>query len=140
MEGDRRKGLRYYQGQSHGSETYRLRRAAGLELGTVNLRRLTIPEKNKKGIVSWGLREVLPLLEIRVPFEPDQMELDCVSRGTKNADLGPMEKAALAVAMRIKSILLISKLKQLMMAFLFDSERKLSSFSACIERFPSSLQ
>ncbi|MBN2289023.1 MAG: bacteriocin family protein [Candidatus Glassbacteria bacterium] len=69
----------------------------GLELGAVNLGRLAIPEKHKRAGVSWGVREVLPLVELRVPFQLDQMELDSISRGSKDVDLGPLEKAARAV-------------------------------------------
>jgi uncharacterized linocin/CFP29 family protein len=44
--------------------------------------------------VPWGKRLVLPLLETRVPFQLDQMELDSIARGAKDADLEPLEDAA----------------------------------------------
>lgn len=49
---------------------------------------------NEKGKVSWGLYEVKPLLELRIPFELDVWELDNTVRGAKDVDLDVVEKAA----------------------------------------------
>ena len=61
--------------------------------------RVRIPEKHTAGGVQWGLREVLPLVETRVPFTLSLMELDSVARGAKDPDLDAVcnagEKAAL---------------------------------------------
>ena len=66
----------------------------GWELGAVNLGRVTIPPKQTGKAVQWGVREVLPLVEIRVPFRLSQMELDSIERGAKDADLSALENAA----------------------------------------------
>ena len=48
----------------------------------------------ERGKVSWGLYEVKPLMELRVPFELDVWELDNAVRGAKDVDLDVVEKAA----------------------------------------------
>jgi uncharacterized linocin/CFP29 family protein len=48
----------------------------------------------ESGKVSWGLYNVKPLLELRVPFELDVWELDNAVRGAKDVDLDVVEKAA----------------------------------------------
>jgi len=70
----------------------------GWELGAVNLGRLTISKTKTKEGIGWGLREVIRLMEIRVPFHLDLLELDSISRGARDADLEPLEKAARNVA------------------------------------------
>jgi len=66
----------------------------GWELGAVNLGRVRIPAGQPKTGVQWGLREVLPLMEIRMPFSLELMELDSVSRGAKDPDLEAVANAA----------------------------------------------
>jgi uncharacterized linocin/CFP29 family protein len=66
----------------------------GWEFAAVNLGRVRIPAKQTKAGIGWGIREVLPLIEIRAPFTLDLMELDSVSRGAKNPELAAVEKAA----------------------------------------------
>jgi uncharacterized linocin/CFP29 family protein len=44
--------------------------------------------------VTWGTRQLQPLLEIRVPFVLNIWELDNVSRGADDADLEPLGEAA----------------------------------------------
>jgi uncharacterized linocin/CFP29 family protein len=66
----------------------------GWGLAAINLGRVTIPEQKGAGGVQWGMREVLPLVETRVSFTLDLMELDSISRGSKNPDLAALEKAA----------------------------------------------
>jgi uncharacterized linocin/CFP29 family protein len=66
----------------------------GWELGAVNLGRIHIPEKKTVGGVDWGIREVLPLVETRISFSLNLMELDSVSRGSKDPDLDAADKAA----------------------------------------------
>lgn len=39
-------------------------------------------------------RQVLPMVELNVPFELSRSELDCISRGAHDADLGPAINAA----------------------------------------------
>jgi uncharacterized linocin/CFP29 family protein len=66
----------------------------GWELASVNLGRVNIPEKKTAGGVQWGMREVLPLIETRISFSLNLMELDSVSRGSKNPDLDAVVRAA----------------------------------------------
>jgi uncharacterized linocin/CFP29 family protein len=70
----------------------------GWELGAVNLGRVDISGKKPVGRVQWGIREVLPLVETRIPFTLNLMELDSISRGAKNPDLDALEMAAEAAA------------------------------------------
>src|SRR5512147_3187155 len=52
----------------------------GWQYAAVNTGHLTIRTDGGLG-VPWGLREVTPLIEVRVPFELPLMELDNASRG-----------------------------------------------------------
>lgn len=52
----------------------------GWQYAAVNTGRLTIKSDGGLG-VPWGVRGVVPLIEIRVPFELAMMELDGASRG-----------------------------------------------------------
>ncbi len=66
----------------------------GWDLSNVNVGRVkTGKASNVKG-VEWGTREVLPLLEIRVPFSLNQWDLDDVSRGAEDPDLDTLVNAA----------------------------------------------
>ena len=71
----------------------------GLEFGSVSTGRLVTPENQNNESVNYGIREVLPLVEIRKPFELDLWELDNIERGAKDVDLEPLEKAAKEVAL-----------------------------------------
>jgi uncharacterized linocin/CFP29 family protein len=70
----------------------------GWELGAVNLGRLKLGAKKAPGGVPWGIREVLPLIEIRLPFSLGQMEIDNLTRGRADVDLGPLQQTAERVA------------------------------------------
>lgn len=69
----------------------------GWEYGAVNLGRLELAKKTDT--VPWGIRQVLPLIEVRTGFTLDQMEVDNVSRGCKDADLAALEETARKVAL-----------------------------------------
>ena len=71
----------------------------GWHFGAVNLGRLEASHEPAPSGVPWGVRKVLPLVEVRIPFVLKQMELDNVSRGEKNPDLAPLEKAAREAAL-----------------------------------------
>jgi len=71
----------------------------GWDHAAVNLGRLETASKPAPNEVPWGKRLVLPLIEARVPFQLDQMELDNISRGVKDADLTPLEDAARRIAL-----------------------------------------
>lgn len=70
----------------------------GWEYGAVNLGRLDLDGKKSRDGVQWGMRRVLPLVELRVPFLLEIMELDYGARGAEDVDLDPVTKAAEAVA------------------------------------------
>ncbi len=69
----------------------------GWEHAGVNLGRVEAA-KAASGGVPWGLRSVLPLIEVRVPLVLGQWELDNAGRGCKDVDLEPLEEAARKVA------------------------------------------
>lgn len=49
--------------------------------------------------VNFGIREVIPLLEIRVPFTLPMWDLDDISRGSKIVDFTPVHEAARKAAL-----------------------------------------
>ncbi len=70
----------------------------GWEYAALNLGRIDIPKGGGDPEVPWGIRSVLPLVEVRVPVVLPQLELDNASRGCKDLDLTPLEEAARRVA------------------------------------------
>jgi uncharacterized linocin/CFP29 family protein len=64
----------------------------GWQYAAVNTGRLTIRTDGGLG-VPWGLRDVAPLMEVRVPFDLPIMELDTASRGAV-LDLAAVVSAA----------------------------------------------
>ena len=71
----------------------------GLEQGGISTGRLIIPENQSDNGVSYGIRELLPLVEVRKPFELDLWELDNIERGAKDINLLPLERAVKEVAL-----------------------------------------
>jgi uncharacterized linocin/CFP29 family protein len=71
----------------------------GLEQGGVSTGRLMTPENKLHKGVNYGVRELLPFVEIRKPFELDLWELDNLERGAKDVDLTPLENAVKEVAL-----------------------------------------
>jgi len=71
----------------------------GWSLGAVDVGRLDIPKKTSAKDVSWGTRQVLPLVEIRSAFKLSQMELDSITRGSTDPDLDPVTETAKKVAL-----------------------------------------
>jgi len=70
----------------------------GIELGAISTGRLQIPPNQSKTGVNIGIREVMPLIEIRKPFTLELWELDNSSRNAKDIDLSALEKAAKQMA------------------------------------------
>lgn len=70
----------------------------GLELGAVNLGLLKIPEGDGARTTPWGLRQVLPLVEVRIPFTLKIWDMDNVDRGAKAPDLDTLIAAAHKIA------------------------------------------
>ena len=71
----------------------------GLQQGGISTGRLLLPQKQSKEGINYGLREFLPLVEIRKPFELDIWELDNINRGARDIDLEPLEEAAKEIAL-----------------------------------------
>jgi uncharacterized linocin/CFP29 family protein len=71
----------------------------GLEFGGVPTGRLTLPKQQSHKGVNYGIREFLPLVEVRKPFELDMWEMDNIERGAKDADLEPLEEAGKEIAL-----------------------------------------
>lgn len=60
---------------------------------------LTLAEESPVEGVNYGVRDVLPLVEIRVPFTLSMWDLDDISRGSKTVDLTPLQEAARQAAL-----------------------------------------
>lgn len=71
----------------------------GLDYAAINLGRLDIAQKPSGSGIPWGLRQVQPLIEVRIPITLSQLEVDNISRGSRDADLEPVAAAAKALAM-----------------------------------------
>ncbi|HUJ01755.1 MAG TPA: family 1 encapsulin nanocompartment shell protein, partial [Usitatibacter sp.] len=65
----------------------------GWQASSANLGRTASIAAPRKGLDA-RLREVLPLVELRVPFEMAREEIDAIARGAKDADLDPVREAA----------------------------------------------
>jgi uncharacterized linocin/CFP29 family protein len=70
----------------------------GWETAAVNLGRLDPASIDVGDGVYCGIRKVLPLVEVRVPFLLDLWELDNVGRGARDPDLNPLVDAARKIA------------------------------------------
>jgi uncharacterized linocin/CFP29 family protein len=68
----------------------------GWNYAAVPTGKLNIPQENNviHDNIEFGLREALPLLELRIPFELDVWDLDNIVRGSKQYNLDSMQKAA----------------------------------------------
>ena len=66
----------------------------GIGLSAVSTGRLEIRDEHPVPEVSWGLRRVQPLLELRTPIHLDLLELDQVARGETDPDLTSVVRAA----------------------------------------------
>lgn len=69
----------------------------GWDFAALPTGRIQVP-KGQKGPVKYGIHQVLPLVEARIPFELDVWELDNVARGAADIELGPLEDAARKIA------------------------------------------
>jgi uncharacterized linocin/CFP29 family protein len=70
----------------------------GWQTAAVNLGRLDPAPVDIGDGVYCGIRKVLPLVEVRVPFALDLGELDDVGRGARDPDLAPLVQAARKIA------------------------------------------
>lgn len=64
----------------------------GWDYAAVNVGRLD--EMRTEGRIGWGLRQVQPLVEFRVPFVLSRWELDNLSRGADDVDFDAVHSAA----------------------------------------------
>ena len=71
----------------------------GWTCDSVQTGRSTSLKKTPRKGVSGRLRQVQPLAELRVPFTLSLAELESISRGAEDADLGPVVEAARAIAL-----------------------------------------
>lgn len=69
----------------------------GWDFPALSLGRVDVPN-GQNGDVQYGIHQVLPLIETRIPFELNIWELDNVARGAKDIDLDNMEEAARKLA------------------------------------------
>jgi uncharacterized linocin/CFP29 family protein len=69
----------------------------GWQVSSVNLGR-TAPIDLGPGAVTGQLRQLLPMVELRVPFSLSREELATVDRGNSSPDLAPLVKAARVMA------------------------------------------
>jgi len=72
----------------------------GWELAAVNTGRLAMvpPDADRGDDIHFGIRQVQPLVEVRVPIRLPIMELDSIARGAPDPDLRPVVAAAERVA------------------------------------------
>ena len=70
----------------------------GWDYAAVNLGTLDLLDEQPDDDVHLGLRNVLPLAEVRIPIRLDIMDLDAVARGEHEPDLDPVVAAAEKIA------------------------------------------
>ncbi len=70
----------------------------GWDFASVNLGRLDIPKGQDDKSVRYGVHAVQPLVETRLSFDLNVMELDNLDRGAKDVDLDALEDAAKKMA------------------------------------------
>jgi uncharacterized linocin/CFP29 family protein len=70
----------------------------GIEYGAIATGRLTIPPNQPIDGINYGVRQVIPLIESRKPFELNLWELDSINRGVQDANLDALDEAAKEIA------------------------------------------
>lgn len=66
----------------------------GWEHSAIDLGQVRALEGRLPGAVAVRVRQVRPLVELRVPFELERAQLERVDRGARQVDLGPLREAA----------------------------------------------
>ena len=66
----------------------------GWEYAAVPLGRIEYAKAPSASGITYGLHQVKPLVEVKVPFTLDIAEIDNAARGGRDIDLGPLDKAA----------------------------------------------
>lgn len=70
----------------------------GFDFAAVPTGKLEVPKNQGKDKVHYGIHQVMPMVEARIPFELDIWELDNVSRGNKSVELDNLVTAAKKIA------------------------------------------
>jgi len=70
----------------------------GWDYASVNIGKLTIPKKQMDKDISIGIRNVKPLVEVRIPFKVNIWDMDDLVRGSKEVEFEDMENAARKIA------------------------------------------
>jgi uncharacterized linocin/CFP29 family protein len=70
----------------------------GWDFAAVNLGRLKMSTKKAPGGVPWGIRQVQPLVEVWAPFQLSQLEVDNLTRGSSDADIGALQETVAKAA------------------------------------------
>jgi uncharacterized linocin/CFP29 family protein len=70
----------------------------GIGFASVPLGQLDVPKNQEKGKVHYGVHKVMPLIELRMPFELDIWELDNVVRGNEAINVDNLIDAAKQIA------------------------------------------
>lgn len=92
----------------------------GWEASAVDLGRARLTKKPLVAGALTAVREVLPLIELRVPFELARSEIDAISRGARNFDLDPLVDAA-RIAARAEDTLVMYGMQELGRAGLMNA-------------------
>lgn len=111
----------------------------GWQKDVVNIGTLDLSKGKKTQGVSWGTRKVMPLVEARVGFELEQMELDSISRGSKAPDLDAVAEAARKIAIFEESAIYTGLKEAGMEGLLGSSAHKAVSLGKSADAFDSSI-
>lgn len=76
----------------------------GWDFAALSTGRIQVPAK-QTGPVKYGIHQVMPLVEARIPFDLNIWELDNVARGAKDIDLEALEKSAREIARFEESVI-----------------------------------
>jgi uncharacterized linocin/CFP29 family protein len=71
----------------------------GWSFSAVDLGQVQAVDTQPEAGVSAAVRRVLPLVELRAPFELSRRELENIARGSRDPDLGPVRAAARSIAL-----------------------------------------
>lgn len=70
----------------------------GWDFAAVNMGKLTVPKNQKTGDINIGIRNVKPLVEIRMPFKINIWDMDDIVRGSEEIEFEDLENAARKIA------------------------------------------
>ena len=90
--------LRILKGNLSGRKLVDFNGPNGWKFAAVNLGKLDMQSKEPIEGVEWGMHQVQPLVEFRVPFSLQISDLDDLSRGSKTLELASLKEAARKVA------------------------------------------